>query len=130
MDIDQVRTFLAVAANGSFLEAAGRLHVTQSTVSARIQNLESDLGTRLFVRNRSGATLTPSGRRFLRHAQSLVLTLETGTARCWFCQPFFAPGITVARVLHCGKIFCRHGRIHARDGAGCLISSEIGSRKT
>ena len=76
MDIDQVRTFVAVAANGSFLEAANRLHVTQSTVSARIQNLESYLGTRLFVRNRAGATLTPSGRRFLRHAKSLLLTVE------------------------------------------------------
>lgn len=76
MDIEQVRTFLAVAANGSFLEAAGRLHVTQSTVSARIQNLESYLGTRLFQRNRAGATLTQAGHRFMRHAKSLVLTIE------------------------------------------------------
>lgn len=76
MDIEQVRTFLAVAANGSFLEAANRLHVTQSTVSARIQNLESYLGTRLFQRNRAGATLTQAGRRFMRHAKSLVLTVE------------------------------------------------------
>lgn len=76
MDTDQVRTFLAVAANGSFLEAASRLYVTQSTVSARIQSLESYLGNKLFVRNRSGASLTPAGKRFLRHAKSLVLTLE------------------------------------------------------
>jgi DNA-binding transcriptional LysR family regulator len=76
MDIEQARTFLAIAAHGSFLEAANRLHVTQSTVSARIQGLESDLGVRLFVRNRSGATLTPSGRRLLRHAKTLVLTVE------------------------------------------------------
>ncbi|MEJ2107094.1 MAG: LysR family transcriptional regulator [Acidiferrobacteraceae bacterium] len=76
MDTEQVRTFLAVAANGSFLEAAGRLHVTQSTVSARIQNLEHSLGATLFVRNRAGASLTPAGRRFLRHAKSLMLTLE------------------------------------------------------
>ena len=64
MDTDQVRTFLAVAANGSFLEAASRLHVTQSTVSARIQSLEGYLGNKLFVRNRSGASLTPAGKRF------------------------------------------------------------------
>ncbi len=76
VDIEQVRTFLAVAANGSFLEAATRLHVTQSTVSARIQNLEQWLGTRLFTRNRAGAVLTPAGRRFLRHAKALILTLE------------------------------------------------------
>lgn len=76
MDIDQARTFLAIAAHGSFLEAARRLHLTQSTVSARIQNLESDLGVRLFVRNRAGASLTPAGRRFLQHAKTLVLTVE------------------------------------------------------
>lgn len=76
MDIDQVRTFLVVAAHGSFQEAANRVHVTQSTVSARIQGLETYLNARLFVRNRSGATLTAAGRRFLRHAKTLVLTLE------------------------------------------------------
>jgi len=76
MDIEQIRTFLSVAANGSFLEAANRLYVTQSTVSTRIQRLEAYLGATLFVRNRSGATLTLPGRRFLRHAKSLLLTLE------------------------------------------------------
>jgi DNA-binding transcriptional LysR family regulator len=76
VDIDQARTFLAIAAHGSFLEAAKRLYVTQSTVSARIQNLEGELGARLFVRNRAGASLTPAGRRFLQHAKTLVLTVE------------------------------------------------------
>lgn len=76
LDIEHARTFLAIAAHGSFLEAAGRLHVTQSTVSARIQHLEADLGAQLFVRNRAGATLTPAGRRFLQHAKTLVLTVE------------------------------------------------------
>lgn len=76
MDIEQARTFLAITASGSFLEAAKRLHLTQSAVSARVQNLETDLGARLFVRNRSGATLTQAGRRFLAHAKTLVLTLE------------------------------------------------------
>ncbi len=76
MDIDQAKTFLAIAAHGSFLEAARRLHVTQSTVSARVQNLEADLGAKLFVRNRAGASLTPAGRRFLQHAKTLVLTVE------------------------------------------------------
>jgi DNA-binding transcriptional LysR family regulator len=76
MDIDQARTFLAIAAHGRFLEAAKRLHVTQSTVSARVQNLESELGAKLFVRNRAGASLTFAGQRFLQHAKSLVLTAE------------------------------------------------------
>lgn len=76
MDIEQARTFLAIAAHGSFLEAARQLHLTQSTVSARIQRLEQELGARLFVRNRAGASLTSSGRRFQEHAKRLVLTEE------------------------------------------------------
>ncbi|GAA0406847.1 LysR family transcriptional regulator [Cocleimonas flava] len=76
MDIEQIRTFLAVASNGSFIEAASRLYITQSTVSARIQNLENNLQAKLFIRNRSGATLTSAGKRFLRHAKTLMLTME------------------------------------------------------
>jgi len=76
MDIDQARTFLTIAANGSFIEAAKQLHLTQSTVSARIQRLEQELDARLFVRNRAGATLTQAGKRFLEYAKRLVLTAE------------------------------------------------------
>jgi DNA-binding transcriptional LysR family regulator len=76
MDIDQARTFLAITAHGSFLEASKQLHLTQSTVSARIQRLEEELGTRLFVRNRSGANLTLAGRRFIDYAKRLVLTAD------------------------------------------------------
>lgn len=76
MDTELIRTFLAVTAHGSFLEAANRLHVTQSTVSARIQSLETTLRTRLFVRNRAGASLTPAGRRLVPHAKALMLTIE------------------------------------------------------
>lgn len=76
MDIEQARTFLTIAAHGSFLEAAKQLHLTQSTISARIQRLEEELDARLFVRNRSGASMTQAGRRFLEHAKRLVLTAE------------------------------------------------------
>jgi len=76
MDTELARTFLAVAATGNFVAAASRLHITQSTVSARIHTLETTLGARLFHRGRNGAELTPSGKRFLRHAKHLVRTLE------------------------------------------------------
>lgn len=74
MDVDLARTFLAVTAAGSFLEAAERVHVTQSTVSARIRTLEERLGRPLFERGHSGAALTPAGRRFHRHAVAFVRT--------------------------------------------------------
>lgn len=76
MDTELARTFLAVIANGSFVAAAQRLHVTQSTVSTRIQRLEEILRTELFVRNKAGTTLTPAGRQFQRHAALLTRTVE------------------------------------------------------
>lgn len=76
MDIEYARTFLAVVAAGNFVGAAARLHITQSTVSSRIQTLETQMGARLFQRGRSGAELTAAGHRFLRHAKALVRTLE------------------------------------------------------
>lgn len=76
MDTEFARTFLAVVAAGNFVGAAERLHVTQSTVSARIQALERQLGAVLLRRGRGGAMLTPAGQRFLRHAKSLVRTIE------------------------------------------------------
>lgn len=76
MDTELARTFLAVAAAGNFVGAAERLHITQSTVSARIQALEGQMGARLFRRGRGGAELTSAGQRFLRHAKALLRTLE------------------------------------------------------
>lgn len=76
MDTELARTFLTVVAAGNFIGAADRLHVTQSTVSARIHALEEQLGCRLFVRNKAGTTLTPAGEQFQKHALSLVRTVE------------------------------------------------------
>ena len=52
------------------------LHVTQSTVSTRIQRLEETLGAELFVRNKSGTTLTAAGQQFQKHAALLTRTVE------------------------------------------------------
>jgi len=76
MDTELARTFLAVVASGSFVAASQKLHVTQSTVSTRIQRLEETLGAELFVRNQAGTTLTPAGRQFQRHAALLTRTVE------------------------------------------------------
>ena len=76
MDTELARTFLVVIATGSFVEASQRLHVTQSTVSTRIQRLEETLGAELFVRNKAGTTLTPAGQQFQRHAALLTRTVE------------------------------------------------------
>ncbi len=85
MDITNIRTFLAVVETGSFVAAAERVHVTQSTVSMRIKSLEEQLGVKVFARNKSGAVLTNSGREFTKHAMSMAriwdqACLEVGVA--------------------------------------------------
>ncbi|MBO3277671.1 LysR family transcriptional regulator [Pseudomonas schmalbachii] len=76
MDIELARTFLEIVRSGSFVAAAERLHVTQTTITARVQNLESQLDCRLFVRNRAGARLTADGELFVSYANQLVQTWE------------------------------------------------------
>jgi LysR family transcriptional regulator, flagellar master operon regulator len=76
METELARTFLTVVAAGNFISAADRLHVTQSTVSARIRTLEEQLVCTLFVRNKAGTVLTPAGKQFQKHAASLVRTVE------------------------------------------------------
>ena len=76
MQVELARTFLEVVTTGSFVEAAGRLHVTQSTVSTRIRALEQDLGRLLFIRNKAGAVLTPAGVQFQRHAVAIIRIWE------------------------------------------------------
>ena len=72
MDIELARTFLAIVEAGSFVEAAERVYVTQSTVRIRIRSLEDQLGKKLFERTKAGATLTPAGAQFQKHALALV----------------------------------------------------------
>lgn len=76
MDIELARTFLHIVHSGSFVGAASRLHVTQTAVTARVQNLESQLGCSLFTRNRAGAKLTSDGERFVGYASQMVQTWD------------------------------------------------------
>ncbi len=76
MDTILARTFLAIAETGSFVSAAARLNVTQSTVSARVRALETELGQKLFERGRAGAAVTDAGRRFALYASAAVRLAE------------------------------------------------------
>src|SRR3954465_12654267 len=80
MDLDAVRTFVAVADAGRFQEAADRLAVTQQAVSKRGAALEKGLGARLFPRTPRGARLTIDGQAFLPHARELLRAAERAAA--------------------------------------------------
>lgn len=80
MDLDAVRTFVAVADAGQFQAAAAQLSVTQQAVSKRIAALERQLGVRLLTRTPRGARPTIDGQAFLPHARELLRVEERATA--------------------------------------------------
>lgn len=72
METDLIKTFLEIVSCKSFIGAAQRLNIAQTTVSARIRTLEERLGRRLFVRNKGGTTLTAAGEQLLRNAPDFL----------------------------------------------------------
>jgi DNA-binding transcriptional LysR family regulator len=68
MDAADLRVFEAVARLGGMSRAAAELNTVQSNVTARIRQLEDELGTALFQRHSRGVTLTAAGRRLLPYA--------------------------------------------------------------
>ncbi|MFN4141607.1 LysR family transcriptional regulator [Aestuariivirga sp.] len=72
MTLAELRTFLAVVETGSFVAAARRLNVTPSTVTARINGLEEEIGQKLLHRNKAGTDLTSPGFKFRRYAELMV----------------------------------------------------------
>lgn len=80
MDINAVRTFVAVVETGRFQEAAGDLRITQQAVSKRVASLERDLGVALFVRTARGARLTLDGQAFLPHAREVLRAVQRAAA--------------------------------------------------
>ncbi|WP_169077088.1 LysR family transcriptional regulator [Microcella alkalica] len=76
MDIPQIRAFLAVADELHFGRAAERLHMAQPPVSRSIQQLERDLGARLFERSTRRVTLTSVGEALVGPAREVLDALE------------------------------------------------------
>ncbi|UXX81529.1 LysR family transcriptional regulator [Roseovarius pelagicus] len=72
MNITLARTYLAVLDLRNFNRAAEYLNVTQSTVTTRINSLESLVGQRLFHRSRSGVEPTDAGQRFRTYAEMII----------------------------------------------------------
>lgn len=72
LDLDALAMFVAVVESGGFTAAGLRLGRTQSAISARIQDLEGELGRRLLERSRRGVTPTEAGERLLAHARRLL----------------------------------------------------------
>jgi DNA-binding transcriptional LysR family regulator len=80
MDLDAVRTFVAVADAGQFSAAAAALGVSQQATSKRVAALEKELGVALFTRTPRGTRLTSAGQAFLSPARDLLRAGERAAA--------------------------------------------------
>jgi DNA-binding transcriptional LysR family regulator len=72
LELELLRTFVAVVDAGGFSRAADRLHRSQSTVSQQIKRLEERLTTHLLARNTRHVTLTERGELLLGYARRLL----------------------------------------------------------
>ena len=76
MELRVLKYFLTVAREGSITGAANSLHLTQPTLTRQIQELEKELGQKLFVRGKYKVTLTPEGMILRNRAQEIVDLVE------------------------------------------------------
>ncbi len=114
IDIDQLRTFIAIAETGSFTKAADIVHKTQSAVSMQMKRLEERLDKPIFARDGRASKLTEDGERLLDYARRIVkLNLEALAA-------FSGPELTGTRAARRAGRLCRplsarnHGALFAR----------------
>ena len=72
MDVDHLRSFIAIAETGSFTRAAELVHKTQSAVSMQMKRLEERVGRPILVRDGRASRLTDDGERLLDYARRIV----------------------------------------------------------
>lgn len=72
MKIEGIEFFLTLAETLNYSDAADRLFITQSALSRTIQQMEREMGVKLFLRTHRSVRLTPAGQSFIDDARDLV----------------------------------------------------------
>lgn len=96
MSMDQLRTFIAAAEEGSFSAAGRRLHRAQSVVSTTLANLEQQVGFALFDRSGRYPRLTESGHAMLEQARMAANSMDAFKARARTLAEGLEPELAVA----------------------------------
>lgn len=93
MDFKQLQSFVTVVQEESFTQAAGKLFVSQSTVSTHFHQLESELNTKLILRTTKSLQITPKGRELYEYALNILELKERMIQAC---------SIESRRIIHLG----------------------------
>ncbi len=102
MELRVLKYFLTVAREGGLTGASEVLHVTQPTMSRQIQELEEELGQKLFIRTTRSMVLTPEGMLLRKRAEEILEMAERTKAE------FSSMGSAVA-----GDVFIGSGETFA-----------------
>ncbi|WP_280457492.1 LysR family transcriptional regulator [Nocardia carnea] len=102
IDVQRLRWFAAVAQELHFARAAKALHISRQKLSHTVIDLETELGTKLFVPGAQPTRLTDAGRELLREAREVIARTEGETATTADAVPAplrvgFVPGVTVTK---------------------------------
>lgn len=81
MELRHLRYFVVLAEELNFGRAAARLHISQPPLTRQIQQLEEDIGARLFSRTTRGVELTAAGQALLDEAQRILGLVKTAKER-------------------------------------------------
>ncbi len=85
LDLDLLKTLVAIAETGSFTGAASAVFRTPSAISMQVKKMEDILGRPIFVRDSRSVSLTPDGAFLLEHARRMLAMNRDAVAR--FVQP-------------------------------------------
>ncbi len=133
LDVDLLKTFLAIADYGSFTRAAEEVHKTQSAVSMQMKRLEEIVASPLFVKDGRMSRFTPDGERLVDYARRIVAMNDEAVSA--FTRPdltgsirFGTPDDYAERFLP--EILARFARTHplVTIDVDCLGSGELFSR--
>ena len=94
--LDQLRTFIAAADEGSFSAAGRKLRRAQSVVSQTLANLEGQFGVKLFDRTRRRPVLTPQGQVLLTHARTVAGDVDRLKAHARHLAGGLEPELSIA----------------------------------
>src|SRR5438270_8757688 len=96
LTLDQLRTFIAAAEQGSFSSAGRKLKRAQSVVSHTLANLEGQIGVRLFDRSARYPRLTDQGKELLQAARDVADGVDGFKARARTMREGLEPELSVA----------------------------------
>jgi DNA-binding transcriptional LysR family regulator len=128
VSLDQLRTFIAAADEGSFSAAGRRLRRAQSVVSQTLANLEGQLGVKLFDRSARFPVLTDQGRALLADARKVAGNVEFFKARAKSFAGGLEPELSVAvDVMFPGVMFAAAVAAFQKEFPATLLRFDVES---